>query len=63
MSVPDESCKISYLPYFKRYTVHVLKFPTLFSNKKLVIRAGIHIVLVRIANIEDPDQTASLEAV
>ena len=29
----------------------------------LVIRAGIHKLLVRIANTEDPDQTASLEAV
>ena len=31
----------------------------LFSNKMLVIRAGIHIMHVRIANREDPDQTAS----
>ena len=29
----------------------------------LVIRAGIHKMLVRIANREDPDQTASSEAV
>ena len=29
----------------------------------LVIKAGIHKLLVRIANWEDPDQTASLEAV
>ena len=29
----------------------------------LVIRAGTHKVLVRIANREDPDQTASSEAV
>ena len=28
-----------------------------------VIRAGIHKILVRIANREDPDQTASYEAV
>ena len=32
-------------------------------NKMLVIRAGIHKMLVRIANREDPDQTASSEAV
>ena len=35
----------------------------LFSNKLLVIRAGIHQMPVRIANREDPDQTASSEAV
>ena len=29
----------------------------------LIIRAGIHQMLVRIANSEDPDQTASEEAV
>ena len=32
-----------------------------FSNKLLVFRAGIHKILVRIANWDDPDQTASLE--
>ena len=44
----------------------VLKFGTLlflFSNKMLVSRAGIHKMFVRIANREDPDQTASSEAV
>ena len=41
--------------------VNVLKFePLLFSNIMLVIRAGIHKMLVRIANREDPDQTALL---
>ena len=43
--------------------VNVLKFQTLFSfraqNKILVIRAGILKILVRKANSEDPDQTAS----
>ena len=47
--------------------VNVLKFQTLclflFSNKMLVIRAGIHKMLVRIANREYPDQAASAEAV
>ena len=38
-------------------------FLILFSNKMLVFRAGIHKFLVRVANREDPDQTASLEAV
>ena len=48
-------------------TVNVLKFRTFFlfliSNKMLVFRAGICNMLVRIANREDPDQTASSEAV
>ena len=35
----------------------------LFSNKMLIFRAGIHKLLVKIANREDPDQTASSEAV
>ena len=46
--------------------VNVLKFRTLiflFSNKMLVFRAGMHKILVRIANREDHDQTASEEAV
>ena len=46
--------------------VNVLKFWTfffLFSNKMMVIRAGIHKLLIRIANREDPDKTASSEAV
>ena len=38
-------------------------FLFLFSTKMLAIRAGIHKRLVRIANREDPDQTASSEAV
>ena len=32
-------------------------FLFLFSNKMLVFMAGIHKMLVRIANMEDPDQT------
>ena len=38
-------------------------FLFLFAAKMLVIRAGIHKTLVRLANREDPDQTASSEAV
>ena len=38
-------------------------FLFLFSNKMLVFRAGIYKMLVRIANREDPDQTASSETV
>ena len=38
-------------------------FHFFFSNKMLVIKAGIHKMLVRITNREDPDQTASSEAV
>ena len=47
--------------------VIILKFRTLFSfcysNKMLVTWAGIHKMLVRMVNREDPDQTASSEAV
>ena len=41
--------------------VNVLKFRVffLFSNEMFAIRAGIHKMLVRIANREDPDQIAS----
>ena len=35
----------------------------LFSNKILVIKPWIHEMLVRIVNMEDPDQIASSEAV
>ena len=38
-------------------------FQFLFENKMLLIRTGIHNRLVRIANKEDPDQTASCKAV
>ena len=41
-------------------TVNVLKFLEL---SRLVIRAGIYKMPVRIANREDPDQTAPSEAV
>ena len=35
----------------------------LFSIKMLVVRTGTHKFLVRVANREDPDQTATSEAV
>ena len=38
-------------------------FLVLFSNKMLVFRNGVHKILARIANKEDPDQTAYSEAV
>ena len=38
-------------------------FLFLFSSKMLVFGTGIHKFLVRVANREDPDQTASEEAV
>ena len=38
-------------------------FLFLFSNKMLVIRAGIHKLCVKIASREDPDGNASSEAV
>ena len=52
---------------FILYTIYFLKCSTfflfLFSFKIVVIRTGIHKMLVRIANSEDPDQTASSEAI
>ena len=47
-------------------TVFFLTFNTLlilFSNKMLVIKAGMHNMLVRIANRVDHDQTVSSEAI
>ena len=38
-------------------------FLFLFSNEMMVIKAGNHKMLIRIANREDLDQTASEEAV
>ena len=53
--------------YFISSTVNVLKFQTPFLflslNKILVIRPGNHKMYVRLANRDDPDQTASSEAV
>ena len=40
-----------------------LKFQALFSINCWLIKAGIHEMFFRIANREDPDQTASSEAV
>ena len=42
---------------------HSSTFLILFSNKMLIFRVLIHKMLARIANREDPDQTASSEAV
>ena len=55
-----------YLRSLKMSMVSILKFRTLslsLSNEMWVIKAGIHKLLVRIANREDPDQTASSKAV
>ena len=49
--------------WYSKYSKISNTFLFLFSTKKLIIRAGIHKLLVRIANSEDPDQTASSEAV
>ena len=38
-------------------------FLFLFSNKMLLLTAEVHKILVRIANREDPDQTASRQLV
>ena len=49
--------------WYSKCSKNLNTFLFLFSNKMLAIRAGIHKMLVRIANREDPDQTASSEAV
>ena len=54
------------LPRSMVIIVNVLKFQTplfLLSTKLLVIGTEIHKMLVRIANRQDSDQTASSEAV
>ena len=58
--------KLSFFNFFLRYSKCSKisnTFLFLFSNKMLVFRAGIHKFLARVANSEDPDQTASKEAV
>ena len=45
--------------YYSKCSKILNTFLFLFSYKRLVSRAGIHTVLVRIANREDPDKTAS----
>ena len=47
------------LNYYDKCSKMLYTFFFLFSNEMLVIRAGIHKILVRIANREDTDQTAS----
>ena len=59
MGQPMKSCK----HYYSKCSKIVNTFLFLFSNKILVIRAESHKMFVRIANREDPDQTASSEAV
>ena len=48
------------IKYYSKCSKIPNTFPILFSTKLLVIRAGIHIFLIRIANREGPDQTACL---
>ena len=44
---------------FGKYSKILNTFFTLFSNKMLVMKAEMHKMLLRIANREDHDQTAS----
>ena len=48
---------------YGKYSKVSSTFLFLFSNKIMVFKAEIHKMLVRIANSEDLDQTASSEAV
>ena len=47
--------------YFEQLNFHIQ--PSMKKNSNLSFRAGIHKMLVKMANKEDPDQTASEEAV
>ena len=51
-------CKFLKVKYGKCSKI-LSTFLVLFLNKMLVISAGIHKMLIRIANREEPDQTAS----
>ena len=48
---------------YGKYSKITNTFPHLFPSKMLIIRAGIHKLLIRIANSEDLDQNASSEAI
>ena len=60
---------ILHMFYFLQYLSHskhseiLNTFLFVFSSRMLAMRGGIHKILLRIANIEDPDQTATSEAV
>ena len=56
-------CTLNYLKACCKRSKISNTFLFLFSNRMWVIKAGIHRMLVRIANREDPDQTTSSEAV
>ena len=49
--------------YLGKYSKTSSTILVLFSNKMLVVKAGFRKMLLRVANREDPDQTASSEAV
>ena len=56
---PDISSIETWRPNYYGKHSKILNTFSLFSNKMLVIRAAIHKMLVRIANMDGPDQTAS----
>ena len=63
----DKNSSTLSVPTVSIFTVRCSKilssFLFLFSNEMLIIWTGIHKMLIRIANREDSDQTASSEAV
>ena len=60
MLIPEPIVSRAYVTYSKNKCSKISNtFLLLFSNKIMVIRASIDKLLVRIANREDPDQTAS----
>ena len=56
-------CIGKYISVYGKRSKISITFLFIFSNKMWFIKIVIHKMLVRIANREDPDQTASLEAV
>ena len=65
LDVNDLNLSLAYIgvTYYGKCSKISNTYPFLFSKKLLAISVGIHKMLVRIANREDPDQTASEEAV
>ena len=55
--------RVKHKNYYVKFSKISNTFLVLFSNEVLFFRAGIHKMLIGIANREDPDQTASSEAV
>ena len=63
MRFVEVSLKLLFFNKYSKCSKISNTFAFLFSNKMLAFRVGIHKMRVEMANREDPDQTASEEAV